>query len=172
MKRFLSIMLILAARNLPVFSQPNISLGPLLAPFSTYAGEPRDYEASFRYGTGVSMGVQAQVDLSQKWSLASGFWYETASVKSGNKIFSGASRTNQRNVAIPLLLNFRPAVRMVSPYFSAGTLLVAQQGQRMPTARALFAAGLSYRVAPRLSVNIQPALTFGANSKFDRDFYP
>lgn len=172
MKRFLCILGILIGGYLPVRSQPNVSVGPILAPFSSYAGEPRDFEASFRYGTGISMGVQAQVDLSQKWSLASGFWYETASVKAGDGLFSGASRTKQRHVAIPLLLNFRPANRTVSPYFSAGTLLVAQQGQRMPTARALFAAGLSYRVAPRLSVNVQPALTLGANSETDRVFYP
>jgi len=95
MKRIFGILVILAARSLPVLSQPNVSVGPLLAPFSTYAGEPRDYEASFRYGTGISMGVQAQVGLSQKWSLASGLWYETASVKSGDGVFSGASRTHE-----------------------------------------------------------------------------
>jgi len=172
MKRILIIGGILLGGYLPVRSQPRVSVGPLLALFSSYAGEPRDFEASFRYSTGISVGLQAQYDFSKKWALASGLWYETASVKAGDGILSATYRTNQHNIAIPLLLNFRPADRLVSPYFSAGTLLVTKQEERGLTAKALFAAGLSYQINPQLTLHVQPALTLGANSKPDRAIYP
>lgn len=153
-------------------AQSRLSAGVLLAPFSSYAGDPRDVDAHFRYSTGISLGVQTHFNFTKKWSLASGFWYETSSVKTGEGVFSAAYRTPQHNIAIPVLLNFRPTDRTVSPYLSAGTLLGSKQGERGLYARPLFAAGLSYRINPRLTLDLQPALTLGANSKMDRMSYP
>ncbi|MPR37023.1 hypothetical protein [Salmonirosea aquatica] len=172
MKRILILAGVLVGGCLPVQSQPTVSMGPLLAPFSSYAGEPRQPDASFRYSTGIALGLQAQIDFTKKWSITSGFWYETASVKAGDGIFSSAYRINQRNIAIPLLLNFRPADRKVSPYFSGGTLLVSKREEQGLIARLLLAAGLSYRINTHLTFNVQPALTLGAPSKLDRTLYP
>lgn len=172
MKRTALLSWLLLSTGFLAKAQSRFSGGVLLSPFSSYAGEPRDYEAPSRYSTGISLGVQAQYDFTEKWSLASGLWYETASVKAGDGIFSNAYRIPQRTIAIPILLNFRPAKRKVSPYFSGGTVLVTKQEERGLTAKALLAAGLSYRINPLLMLNVQPALTLGANSKSDRLVYP
>lgn len=172
MKRIAFLSWLLLSTGFWASAQSRLSAGLLLSPFSSYAGKPRDVDASFRYSTGVSLGVQAQFDMTKKWSLASGLWYETASVKAGDGIFSAAYRTNQHNIAIPILLNFRPADRKVSPYFSAGTLVVTKPGERVIKAKMLLAAGISYRVNPRFTIQVQPALALGSASKVDRAVYP
>lgn len=172
MKRIVLLFGILLFMSFWAKAQSRFSGGILLAPFSSYAGEPRDYEAPSRYSIGISLGLQAQYDFTERWSLASGLWYETASVKMGNGVFGNAYRIPQHNITIPLLLNFRPTERKVSPYFSGGTLLVSRQEERGLTAKALLSAGLSYQINPLFTLNVQPALTLGANSKSDRVVYP
>ena len=172
MKHPLLLALLLLVSGSWAQAQSRFSAGVLLAPFSSYAGDPRDYEASFRYSTGIALGVQAQFDLTTQWSLASGLWYETASVKSGAGIWGPAYRIPQRTIAIPMLLNFRPSERTISPYLSAGTLLVSNPEGRGLAAKALLAAGLSYRINPHLTLQVQPALTLGSNHRGDRGIYP
>lgn len=172
MKRIVLLFGILLSMGFLANAQSRFSGGVLLAPFSTYAGEPRDYEAPFRYSTGISLGVQAQYDFTERWSLASGLWYETASVKMGNGVFGNAYRIPQHNITIPLLLNFRLTERKVSPYFSGGTLLVSKPEERGLMAKALLLAGLSYQINSHFTLTVQPALALGANSKSDRLVYP
>lgn len=172
MKPLILLLWLAVILNLSAIAQPGFSTGAIVVPFSSYAGNPHNFESPYRYSTGVALGVVAQFDFTTKWSLASGVWYESASVKAGDGIFSAAYRSKQNRIVIPFLLNFRSSERKVSPYFSAGTLLVTKGNERGLAAKPLLAAGLSYRVVPHFTLNLQPSFTLGANSKADRSYYP
>lgn len=146
-------------------AQSRLAAGLTFAPYSSYNGKSLDIDVPFRYSVGVAVGAQAQFNLTSKWSLSSGLWYERASVKTGTDFYGTASVTSQRYLTIPLWLNFRLNERKVAPYFTAGLLMTKIMAERGLTTRPHLAAGLSYRMIPELTLNLQPAFTIGANSK-------
>ena len=173
MKKYLPIICLLLLAYPRAQAQSKFSGGFFLSPFSSYSGSPLNIESPSRYATGALFGAAFQYSVSSKWSLASGVLYESARVKfNPDGLFSASYIIRRRNVALPLLVNFQPSSKKVSPYLSAGVLFSPSNNEWGVATRMLLAAGLSYRAGSRWLVIAQPAFTLGASSKADRAFFP
>ncbi|WP_373511391.1 outer membrane beta-barrel protein [Persicitalea sp.] len=172
MTRYLAIICLLLMMSLEAEAQSKFSGGLFLSPFSSYAGEPLDIEASSRYSTGALLGMALHYNLSPNWSLSSGILYESARVRYGlNGVCEDSYIVRKNNATVPLLINFRSTSKKVSPYLSAGMLVSTNKNERA-SIRAILGAGLSYQVDSRWSIVAQPAFTLGANSKTDGVLFP
>jgi hypothetical protein len=154
-----------------VRAQSRFSIAPLVAPFSSYA-ESRKEPMQFKYSTGLSLGAMAHYHFSPSWSLATGFWYQWANAKQQRGEFPAFSRDKEQYYEVPLLLNYRPTAKKVSPYFSAGILLSKRPGfYRSLVPKLQLGAGVSYQLNQRLALVVQPTLVLGSD-KYSRDYPP
>lgn len=91
---------------------------------------------SYSYNTkaedqGGTVGLMAHYQFRPKWSVSSGLWYNRSSghldfqsYKNGNAYAPEPTRRTVLNtLQLPVLINFAPSNRRLSPYFSTGVVL-------------------------------------------------
>ncbi|WP_247235976.1 outer membrane beta-barrel protein [Telluribacter sp. SYSU D00476] len=154
------------------WAQSRFSVAPVVAPFSSYAEARLKEPHRFQYSTGLSLGATAHYHFSPVWSLATGLWYQWAYVNGQTGTNFELFRIKEQYLEFPLLLNYRPTARKVSPYFSAGMLLSKQPGYyRSLVSKVQLGAGVSYQLNQRLAVVVQPTLVLGSD-KYARHYPP
>lgn len=118
---------------------------------------------------GYTIGVGASYQIQHKWTMSTGVWYNYQSAHLGQ--FKNRVSTLQ----VPILLNYKPSVKKISPYFSGGIVgnyhyqdrLNAPLGGgpsdefiRLKYAdyylSAMLGVGAAYTLTSRLSFVIQP----------------
>lgn len=166
-----------------VFSQSKFSFSATVAPFyahnKTTVKLPNDSGFDPNLGgvwtsksspKGYWVGLNGRYSFSKKWSASTGLWFSQSRLKNSN------SSSRSHHFAIPVMVNFQPSERKLSPYFSAGALwnfastshatikdignVVFKSGKGdisrlLPTV----GAGVIYHFAPHFSLIGQP--TFG-----------
>ena len=173
------------------FGQRTLSVSATVAPTLIRTNYNRTYlypdsdgqivEPVFLAGTanafGYSAGLTAHYAYAPGWSVAAGAWYSQTTLRQARPALSGEGTTaiRSRTVRVPLLLNYQPSTRRLSPYFSLGLLLdfpVAarvvvtrnnQPTQRLrlgtdsgPIFQPMLGAGGRYRINRRCALIVQP----------------
>ena len=177
------------------FGQRTFSISPMAAPTLVRTNYNRMYlypdsdgqivEPIFLVGTpsafGYATGLMGQYTYAPGWSVAAGIWYSQATLRLARPAASGEGTTaiRSRTVRIPLLLNYQPSTRRLSPYFSLGLLLdfpaasrvvvtrVGQPTQRLrltadagPVFQLMLGAGGRYRINRRWALIVQPVWAY------------
>lgn len=128
---------------------------------------------------GYKAGVSVQYNLTPAWSVATGLWrYQTSTTG----LFPFApGQVSTRIIAsawqVPLVVNYRPTTRRLSPYFSVGVVGTSRRptvykpaegsgfsetrvlfGKKAVSFQALVGAGVAYRLNSHVSLTLQPQL--------------
>ncbi|CAN5492958.1 hypothetical protein BH09BAC4_BH09BAC4_49290 [soil metagenome] len=139
---------------------------------------------------GYSIGLLATYAFTPNWSISTGFWYNRLSMNSTNPFNSTPTPTRiiSQDYQVPLLLNFRPGQKRLSPYFSVGALanfprstLYREEGNSGNSFKILFntsmdvravvGAGIAYRLNNHLSLTAQPMLIWRFKPAGDYEHY-
>lgn len=134
---------------------------------------------------GYSAGVTAHYNWVPAWSVSGGIWYDQHTTRQERMAVAGEGMNNirQRAIRIPVLLNFRPSEKRLSPYFSFGWLLdfpltarvlveradLGNQRLRLltengPVFHVLAGAGIHYKLTPRYGLIVQPTASYNLGS--------
>ncbi|TLV00412.1 outer membrane beta-barrel protein [Dyadobacter luticola] len=168
------------------FSQDKFALSASVTPFFTHAKATVDATVPNPDGSGTFVnqrlkseaslkgfwvGLNGRYFFSEKWSASTGLWFGYSTDK--GKASSGRSH----NFSIPVLANFQPSMRKVSPYFSAGALwnfnttshvnipdigTVTFKSGKNNTSRVspTIGVGAIYHAAPHLALIAQPTFSY------------
>lgn len=130
---------------------------------------------------GYMAGVTALYTYAPGWSLAAGLWYSQVSLRQVRPVAAGYGTTavRGRTVRLPLLLNYQPSTRRLSPYFSMGLLLdfpmtsrvvVIRNGQptqhlrlgvdKGPVFQPMLGAGGRYQLSHRCALTVQSVWSY------------
>jgi hypothetical protein len=136
-KKLLIVLLGLLAHMAP--GQSRLSVSALTAPTLIRTSYNRTYlfpdsdgqvvEPIFIGGTrqtiGVVTGLEAQYWYAPGWSLSAGLGYSQSFMRQSRLPAAGEGTTSIRSRAlrVPLLLNYQPLTKRLSPYFTLGMLL-------------------------------------------------
>ncbi len=130
---------------------------------------------------GLSLGLTAYYAFTPKWSLSAGLLHTRFS---GDSRFANASGVTTfsrqlQSYQVPVLVNYTPSSRRLSPYLSVGlltnynyrvTVNGIQTNQKIGapdalTTYAMIGIGAHYRITPRLSLIVQPTAAYGLKSR-------
>lgn len=177
------------------FSQRTISISATASPTLVRTNHNRTYlypesdgqivEPIFLAGTvntaGYTSGLGAQYTYAPGWSVAAGVWYSQTGRQQARLPAAGEGTTTlrSRTLRLPLLLNYQPLTRRLSPYFSLGLLLdfplnarvivdrADQPMQRLrlrndkgPVFQPSLGAGGRYQVNNRWALIVQPVWSY------------
>ncbi|MCX6218532.1 hypothetical protein [Spirosoma sp.] len=175
----------------PVYTHTDFSL-PVPLPNSPvvlteYAGRA--------YGLHYSVGLMGWYHFSSKWSASAGIWATHQAIGKTNITYNGvaSSTTYQYNhpfnnyYKVPVQINYQPAQKKLSPYFSAGvsfdlrgTSYVDLFGDGTYTAvkfgkpvvvTPLVGVGLIYQLTNRLSLLTQPTFQYDLQARPANNYY-
>lgn len=134
LKKMLAILLFLSAS--PVTGQSRLSVTATVAPTIIRTNYNRTYlypdsdgqvvEPVFISGTrntaGYLAGLGAQYSYAPGWSISAGLWYSQSTMRQLRLPAAGEGTTTvrSRTLRVPLLLNYQPLARRLSPYVSLG----------------------------------------------------
>lgn len=130
------------------------------------------------HGFGYSFGLLGRYHLSPRWSVATGVWGVRDVSSTFDMTLSGQtvtinmplSRQAFVDYAVPLLINYQPSLRRLSPYLTAGatanipgaryvdlgTGSVRVRFDRTITFSPLLGLGAAYRLSDRFTLMAQP----------------
>jgi hypothetical protein len=200
MKSIISASLILAGLFLPwsdAFGQSKFALSVTAAPFFGHTKSRIEAMLPDPNGSGTPtlqvlrsesspkgywIGLGGRYSFSQRWSASTGLWFRNSVLK----MSTGNSRSHQ--FSIPLMANFQPSERKLSPYFSAGALwnfgttsrmkipdvgtVVFKSDRNTGRISPTVGAGVIYHFAQRLSLIAQPTFSYAIPpSGFDMKAY-
>ena len=169
-----------------VSAQSRFSVGLTAAPVFNHSSftvaDPSGQLTGFDFRSdvgGAMLGLSAQYAFTPQWSLSSGVWFQQLRSTGVFPFATGivSSRIISSVYQVPLLLNFRPTNRRLSPFFSVGTLgtfgsstlYKPADGSGLSNSRVRFSqpfkvnvaivgAGVAYRLTPHWSLTAQPLL--------------
>lgn len=106
-----------------------------------------------------SFGLTARYHIDSSWDVSAGLLYNLESQK------AGGIPVLSKYVRLPVLVNYRPSAKRLSPYMSLGASFSNQT--RFPFANkrdiktnALVGLGAYYDLTPKLSLLVQPTISF------------
>ena len=193
-KRCIALVALLSLSLSVAFGQRTISVSATVAPTLVRTNYNRTFlypdsdgqvvEPIFLAGTthavGYSAGLTAYYTYGPGWSVAAGIWYGQAALRQARPVAGdGTTAIRSRALRLPLLLNYQPSTRRLSPYFSLGLLLdfslasrvvVTRPGlptQRLrlrteagPVFKPTLGAGGRYRLNNRFALIVQPVWVY------------
>ncbi|MDB5240505.1 MAG: hypothetical protein JWP57_1130 [Spirosoma sp.] len=188
---------VLLVNAIPTLAQSRFSVGITAAPVVSYTrtrqhvllpdyvnpgGPPIDNVFDFRSTIGgYTVGGTVLYDLTPRWSVTSGVWVSQTRTTGTFPFMPGnlPARIVTSALQIPLLVNYRPSTRRLSPYFSVGvvgssrrpTVYKPVEGAAFSTTKvtfnngafstqALVGAGVSYKITPNVSLTMQPLIVW------------
>lgn len=120
--------------------------------------------------TGYWIGLNGRYSFSEKWSASTGLWF------TGSRVNTSTSQSRSHNFSIPVMVNFQPAEKKLSPYFSAGALwnfrttsrldipdigmVVFKSDKNTYRISPTVGAGVIYHFATHLSLIAQPTFSY------------
>ena len=136
--------------------------------------------AGMTNATGYSAGLTVCYAYAPGWSATAGIWYGQTTLQQARPVAGdGTTAIRSRAVRLPLLLNYQPLTRRLSPYFSLGLVLdfpltsrvvVTRPGlptQRLrlrtdagPVFKPMLGAGGRYRLNDRFALIVQPVWVY------------
>jgi hypothetical protein len=171
----------LSISGAPAYSYSNIRQNFIIVPGDGSEAIVLPDFATKTKGYSYTVGVMGKYEFVPRWSVATGVWMSYNRTNPPNlppyvpaDLLVGQS--HQRNVQIPMLVNFQSSTRRLSPYFSAGALLSFRSptylnignGQEIrliidkhsvavvPT----IGVGAIYRMSNHLSLSVQPTFNY------------
>ncbi|MCF0041354.1 transporter [Dyadobacter fanqingshengii] len=177
------------------FSQGKFAISATVAPFYGHSKSTLEVIVPDSYSPGTFstetwksevspkgywVGLNTRYSFSEKWSASTGLWFGYSTIK------SSTTSSRSHNFSIPVLANYQPSAKKLSPYFSAGALwnfgttsrltipdigtATFKSGRNTSRISPIVGAGVIYRFAPRLSIIAQPTFSYaippsGINTK-------
>jgi hypothetical protein len=134
--------------------------------------------SSKNHAWGYVVGGMLHYRFSSNWSASTGLWYSHSRTNGITPLpyTTTPTQTHSYGLQAPLLINYRPGDRRLSPYFSVGGLAnfrqrtsaqydfgsgltdVTFRSGKAVTYRPVLGAGIAYRLNPHLSLIAQPLL--------------
>lgn len=159
-----------------------------ILPLSIDPAYPTTEVISRSHSLGYSFGLLGHYNFSPKWSLSAGVWATSFLSTDGEFSTNGTSvlislpnhHPFRYGYRIPVLLNYQPSSKRISPYFSLGTSANFRQtsyvyinGQEIPikTGKAIVngplivGAGAIFNLKEHTSLVIQPLLEYNLKAK-------
>ncbi len=202
--RYCFLLGLLLAASAPIVAQNRFSFGVTAAPVLNHVSSRFSVPLPDQNGQlyrevfdnrsttgGYFVGVPIRYNLTPKWSVSSGFWFNQFR-STGIYPFSisgPSARIISSSYQVPLTVDYRPSTRRLSAYFSVGavgsyalsTVYKPEDGtgleeikvnfvRQKVMVQALLGAGVAYRINQQWSLTAQPQLIwyFKPRGNFER----
>ncbi|AXE19699.1 hypothetical protein DR864_19130 [Runella rosea] len=136
-------------------------------------------------GKGILLGITGNYSMTPKWSISTGISYNWIKY---HRVIPETSQIKTKDLIIPVLINYQPSLKRLSPYFSTGIIMERIQSKdystppyiksdvtkgKFPLTLAIaLGAGISYKVTHSVSWIIQPSVYYQVYTAQNRTIFP